>query len=547
MFAEVILHRRIPAKFDSFTYEVPQDFALSEGQIVTVPFRKQRLSAIVRKLHNQKPHYKTKLIETAASLVLPPKQMEFAKWMSERYKSSFSKAIDLFVPEKIWNYELRINTNIRIANDTNNAVQTKIPDPKLQKIIKELTRSSGLKLLLEKTPLPREDFYNELIASAPKDSQTLFIFPEIFYAQKFGKGAEQFHSGLNEAKKAEVWENARKGFTKAIFGTRASLFLPFKNLSLIVVDYEHSESYNEKRQPNYNAVEVAQRLAQIWNIPLIIISSTPRVETWYRCRMSDVGCQTWKEREKPAPITILDMADERRKGNFSIFAEKTTQNIAAALAQNKQILLFINRKGEACATLCADCGEIFKCGKCSGILTLHKNNQLKCHRCKIQKQMPEKCEKCGGVKLKSIGSGTEKIEKEIQKIFGKAKILRLDKETAGAKKSAVKISDAKTLNKADILIATQIIDKPLDLPRLKLSIALTPDFLLNMPDFRAGERVFQLLTHIRHLTCNGEMIIQTFLPEHPLFKNLKENRIEDFYGDELKTREMLSLPPFNSI
>lgn len=571
MFAEVILHRRVPAKFDSFTYEVPQNFALSEGQIVTVPFRNQKLSAIVRRLHNKKPVYKTKLIETAADLVLPQKQMEFAQWISERYKCSFSKAIDLFILEKIWGKARNPKSEIRNKPEIKKAVQTKIPDSKLQTLIKELTESSGSKLLLEKIPLPREDFYNELINSTPKDSQALFVFPEIFYAKNFGTKFFKFHSELNENQKAEIWNSVREGKIQTVFGTRASLFLPFKNLSLIVVDYEHSESYNEKRQPNYNAVEVAERLAKIWDIPLIIISSTPRVETWNKIKNSclpavtaKLKIQKWGEDKNLTPITTIDMADERRKGNFSIFAEETIERIAANLAQNKQILLFINRKGESSVTLCTDCGEILKCRVCNGILTLHnvappwrrtnclaelrlgmEQNQLKCHRCKTQKPLPDKCEKCGSVKLKSLGSGTEKIEKEIQKIFGKAKVLRLDQETAGKKKSAAKIFDKKTLNKIDILIATQIIDKPLDLPRLKLSIALTPDFLLDMPDFRATERVFQILTHIRHLTQNGEMIIQTFLTEHKLFKNLQENRIENFYEDELAARKMLGLPPFS--
>lgn len=552
LFAEVILHRRVPQKFDSFTYEVPKDFDLREGQIVTVPFRNQKLSAIVRKLHDKKPNYETKLIESAADLILPARQMKFAKWMSEFYKCGFSKAVEMFIPEKIWEYETKAQISKSLptgqaGKDTKKMTQTKIPDANLQELIEELTKSTDAKLLFEKTPLPRENFYNEIINSLPKDDQALFVFPEIFYAEKFGKDAEQFHSGLNENQRAEVWEAVRQGQTKTIFGTRASLFLPFKNLSLIVVDYEHNESYNEKRVPNYNAVEVAEELAKIWNIPLVIISSTPRVETWYKARSFDKLRMTKHEfqNEKLTPITILDMNDEKRKGNFSVFAEKTTERIAANLVQDKQILLFINRKGESSATLCTDCGEIFKCEKCSGILTLHEKNLLKCHRCKTQIEIPDKCSKCDSVNVKSIGSGTEKIEKEILKIFSKARVLRLDQETTGSKKSASKKFDSKILNQADILISTQIIDKPLDLQRLRLSVALTPDFLLNMPDFRATERVFQILTHIRHLTKNGEMIIQTFLSEHALFKYLQQNTPEKFYEDELKAREMLNLPPFS--
>lgn len=533
MFAEIVLHRRVPSKFESFTYQIPENLKVELGQIVRVPFKTQKISGIVRRLHEKTPPYPTKSLEIALPIVLAPRQMELAAWMSEHYKCAFSKVIDFFIPEKIWNEPKKKPAEREKPKFLRNQLSFEELNQVLQKFAKKLLEMPCKKLVIEKTLLPRKAFYNYLSASLPQDSQALFLFPEFSHIEQLNLDLPAYHGGLNETQKAAMWESIRTGGTKIIAGTRAALFLPFKNLSAIVLDFEHNESYFEKRQPNYHALNVAEKIAEMWNIPMIVISATPRVETWNRLEAS-IG---WHEENMIGQTKIIDMRNERRRGNFGIFSDAAIENIASALAKNKQVLLFMNRKGEASALLCRDCGNVFRCASCTSALAVHSENQLKCHKCGTTQPMPDACGMCKNSQLKSIGFGTEKLENEIKKIFSKAQVERLDREIAE--------KGCPCPAKADILIATNIIAKPFDLPRLRLAIAVMPDPQLNFPEFRAGERLFQILTHIRLLCKNGELMIQTFMPEHSLYQNLTQNKIEDFYKNELAARKSLNLPPFN--
>lgn len=553
MFAEIILHRRVPKQFESFTYRIPENTSVKLGQIVKVPFRKQKLSGIVRTIHQKTPSYPTKLIEEISELILPDWQMQLATWMSERYKCSFAKVIALFVPEKVWP-RLRPRSARAMAGKW--AFQPSKPLLQYQKenvgaplgnLTKNLLASPTPKLLLEETPLPRAALYQSLINAIPRDSQILFLFPEVFFLKQLApQGAAHFHGDLPELKKASLWHAVGNCETRIIAALRTGMFLPFKKLGAIVLDFEHNENYNEKRVPHYHVLEVAEKISELRKIPLITISSTPRVETWHKIKTNEYEKYEWNEPSLKTTISLIDMADERRSGNYGIFAERVIPKIAACLARDLQVLLFINRTGVAGALLCRDCGNIFRCESCSSALTVHAEGTLVCQKCKKKIPVPAACNACGNIKLKSLGFGTERLEKEIKSIFGKARVLRLDRETISRKKYSS--LNEKNLNAADILITTQIIDKPILLPQLELCIAVMPDPLLHFPDFRSTERVFQLLTHIRHLLRKkGEMIIQTFMPEHALWKYMTENRIEDFYASELETRKSLSLPPFNRL
>lgn len=544
MFAEIVLHRRVPSKFDSFTYEVPTDLKVAPGQIVSVPFRKQKLPGIVRVLHEDGPAYPTKLLESASSLILDGRQMDLAVWMSGFYACGFSKVIDFFIPEKIWAPGKRANKkNGENAPGEKLVTVAGAKNENLNKLVKNLLRTKSNKLILEKTPLPLGEFATEISRQSETGSQILVLFPELFHLKKFSGDLPVFHGELNETKKAQIWENVRNGEPGAIAGTRAALFLPFKKLSAIVMTFEHSESYKEKRTPNYDALTVAEKMAEMWGIPLIVMSQTPRAETWHKMLENKFEKIEWATAKTPA-VKIIEMADERRRGNYGIFADKTVEKIARTLAQDKQVLLFINRKGEASALLCPDCGNVFRCGTCSSPLAVHKELDLRCHRCKTSLKVPSTCDKCGNANLKPLGHGTEKLETEIQKIFSRAKIIRFDSENFSSR--GKKSVDEKTLAASDVIIATQSIDKPFTLPRLNLSVAVSPDPLLQFPHFRAAERVFQLLTHIKNLTHpSGEFLIQTFLSSNSIFKYIQNSQIENFYEAELTTRKSLSLPPFN--
>lgn len=584
MFAEVILHRRVPGYLQSFTYSVPADAKVQPGQLVQVPFRKQKLAAIVRELHSKTPAYPTKTLEIPSeqipSVILPKQQIELAAWMSKFYAAPFSKTIDFFVPEKIWpqiskrksikkpaqqtepsskrsdNSDLlnkklvrqtEIQTETQDRRENQQETQQNKTKQSLKTLIKNLLASAAKKFILEKTPLPRRQFYKELLDVLPVNSQVLFLFPEIFHLQNSSaelpasRNLSVFHGGLKENQKAEIWRDIFNGKPGAIAGTRAALFLPFKNLSAIVLDFEHNENYKEQRSPYYNALEVAEKLAEIHAVPLIVISPAPRTETWQKVLVNKYEKIEWEQPGCQTKITVVDMQNEQRKGNYGLFSSAVVSRTAAALVENAQVLFFMNRKGEANAVICTDCSEIIRCKNCSAPFTLHCGQILKCHKCKIQMPLPDTCTRCGNFGLKSLGFGIEKIEKEIGKIFRQARMLKLDKDFLSLQKKLAPDLLQSKLEKADIIIATKIIDKFLHLPRLKLSVIVMPDALLNFPDFRASERLFQLLTSIR-LLAHGEMIIQTFLPEHVLFNSL--DKLENFYEDELKTRKNLNLAPF---
>lgn len=540
MFAEIVLHRRMPKNFDSFTYAIPKNLNVKSGQIVTVPFRKKVLPGIVLKTHLNKPNYPTKNIESITSQNLTAEQIALASWMSEKYKCTFNKIFDLFLPEKIWLDKITKNAAFQKPRGETD----KKTDGKISAFAKKLLHANSKKLVFEKTPMPREIFYRELIKCMPKKTQALFLLPEFFYLERLAKHLTIFHGGLNEQEKAGIWKTISEGYDRPIAGTRPALFLPFKKLSFIVVDFEHHESYREKRQPNYDAIETAEKLAELWKIPLILVSATPQVETFQKMLEGFYDKYEWND-GKSANVETIDMSDERKKGNFETLAQTAMEAAARTLSEGKQILLLINKKGEAGATLCQDCGDILRCPRCYAAFTPHQENVLRCHRCKIERPIPLQCDKCSGKRLKLLGCGTEKLEKESKKIFSKAKVLRIDTETVWNKKTKSKMFEKKNLNGADIIIATRIISKPLNLPRLKLSIAVTPDNMLNFPDFRAEERLLQLLAHLRHLT-RGKLLIQTYMPDHFLYKVLADNSLEKFYAKELETRKSLNLPPFSS-
>lgn len=570
MFAEVILHRRVPSRFESFTYAVPDNLNLKPGQLVQVPFRAQCLAAVVRNLHSKNPPYPTKLLESASATILRPWQMELATWMSKKYETSFSKVIDFFVPEKVWprKTKKRATENATASAQTSAQSMTAraqgitasaqgpahgpaaLPTPHaLEELINKLLKTPTSKFVFEKTLLPRKEFYASLQSRAQNSSPILILFPEIFHLKQLAGNLPLFHSELSEQQKAEAWLAVYDEKLPIIAGTRAALFLPFKKLGAIVLDFEHSESYNEKRAPYYHALTVAEKVAEMHGCPLIIISGAPRTETWHKAQIAQYEKHEWDQGKNAAGASIIDMANERRKGVTGLFAEEVIEKTARALGGGAQVLFFINRKGRANALLCTDCGTVIRCSKCISPFAIHGQDKLVCHRCKISSVVPAVCGFCGSPRLRFLGAGTEKVEQEIAKVFAKANILRIDKD---GEKQRKKSGDTllQDLNKADIIIATQIIDKPLNLERLKLSVVVMPDNLLNVPDFRAHERLVQLLTSIRQLTGgitgDGEVLIQTFIPDHSLFKSLSANRLEDFYGCELETREGLGLPPFPS-
>lgn len=542
MFADVILHRRVPSRFESFTYAVPEGMKLASGQIVTVPFGKQQLAAIVRSLHQNTPAFNTKAISKMLPATLPAWQLELAEWMAKTYGSSFAQAIDLFIPENIWKGK---EQEVFEQHESLPPAGENIPT--LQKFVDELLSTPSPKLVLERTQLPRSALYRELIACLPKGSQGLFLFPEVFSAKKFAGPCAVFSGEKKEKKKADIWHGVASSKISAIFGTRAALFLPFQKLLFIVLDMEENDNYTERRKPAYDGLEVAIKLSELWKIPLLTVSSAPRVTTWHKIEQKNMERRDWNATPPPL-LRIVDLSDDRRKGNREILSLTALEGIARALVRQEQVLLFMNRKGDAAAMICSDCHEVVRCESCRTPQTPHRDGTLRCHRCSQSMLPPSQCPSCHGVRLKTFGAGTERLEREMTNRFSHAQILRLE---SGQKPSGA--LDFASLNEADILIGTSIVDKPLGLSRLKYAVVVSADQLLVFPDYRASEQAFQLLRHLEmmlaaeeHETRRPELLLQTFLPTHPLFQSLEKKTMEAFYTEELETRRRLSLPPFGA-
>ncbi|MBI2453580.1 primosomal protein N' [Candidatus Peregrinibacteria bacterium] len=550
MYADVVLHRRIPSRFESFTYEVPIGISVSPGQLVLVPFRKQKLAGMIIRTHNSRPIYPTKMMETVTHDILLPWQLKLVHWMAARYQTSLSKIVGLFIPEKVWpaarckDKPTDSEGKIEAASQKPSA---KVEVPPVEEALLDIVQSSfssGEKLILEKTALNRQKFYEELSAKLPRGSQMLILFPEIFALKKFSSSLPVYHGALKEKEKAQLWMAVRDGKISAVAGTRQALFLPFKKLKHIVMDFEHNESYREKRHPPYHAAEIASTLAEMLDASLTMISGSPRVETYYRARQKK-NIMNWEHGAPLASVRIINMADERKKGNRAAFAEATLEKMAKTLACGGQTLIFVNRKGEASALLCQDCSTAMRCPHCDGIFTLYPENIVRCHRCKTAVLAPAACPICRGNRLKALGIATAGLEKEIQRVFEKASTMRIEGGAASKKKALASLLNEKKLDEADIIIATQMIDKPLTLQRLALTVCVSIDHILNFPEFRAEERAWQLLTGLRLIT-NGDLFLQTFLPEHRVFQALANNIPEKFYEQELAARQSLCLSPFSA-
>lgn len=532
MFAHVVPNRRLPKQFSGFTYEVPHPLKVSIGQFVIIPLRKQKIIGLVTQLRSQAPTYTAKAIESDAEASLPEYQIKLFEWMSEKYHTSFASVLQTCLPEAAWpslKKSKEVDTSLPIfpLGKTNS---------KIDEFTKQLLTSQKPVLVLEKSNLPKKELLTALKKQLDS-KQILYVVPETSYTESF-ENFPIFHGELKSKEKKMICKMASDGYATIFCGTRAALFLPFKNLGAIVIDYEHNSNYQEKRSPKYHALEVALKIAEINHIPLIIISATPRAETFHEVQAQKMALQKWEE-TKAAPVQIVDMGLERYKGNKSIFSEEVMEKISRNLALGNQILVFTHRTGQAGALLCKDCGNIFKCSTCNATLAVHSGSKLECHNCKAVFPLPGNCPKCGNLQLKELGFGTQAVTKEINKIYGKANIIRLDSETK-------KNTSQKELEESDFIVATSIIEKPYILPKLRLAIAVMPDSLLQFPHFRASERVMQILTHVRNLVqSDGEMIIQTFLPEQKIFGHFANNACEDFYDAELSIRKSLKLPPYS--
>ena len=391
-----------------------------------------------------------------------------------------------------------------------------------------------------------------------RGKQVIVLIPEIaltyqtvmrFY-HRFGERVSFINSTLSQGEKYDQHLRAKKGEIDVIIGPRSALFTPFQNLGLIVIDEEHENTYKSENVPKYHAREVAAKLARLHNASVILGSATPSLEAYSRAKKGEYQLFTLKERLTggflPTVYTV-DLREELRCGNRSVFSRSLQEKIADRLEKKEQIILFLNRRGYAGFVSCRACGYVVKCPHCDVSMAEHMGGKMVCHYCGFEREAVHLCPDCGSKYIQGFKAGTQQIESQIQKMFPTARVLRMDADTTRTKDSYDTILAAFSEQKADILLGTQMIVKGHDFPQVTLVGVLAADLSLHQGDYRAAERTFQLLTQAVGRAGRGqkegEAVIQTYHPEHYSVIHAANQDYESFFEEELIYRELMDYPP----
>lgn len=395
----------------------------------------------------------------------------------------------------------------------------------------------------------------EIIA---RGKQAIVLIPEIaltyqtlmrFY-KHFGDRVSVLNSSLSAGEKYDQCERAKRGDIDVIIGPRSALFTPFRNLGLIVIDEEHESSYKSEGTPKYHARETAEALARMQNASVVLGSATPSMEAYFRAQKGEYKLLTLEKRvtggELPLVHTV-DLREELKKGNRTIFSEKLQELLKDRMAKGQQSMLFINRRGLAGFVSCRSCGYVVKCPHCDVSLSEHRGGRMICHYCGYETAKVTKCPECSSKYISGFRAGTQQIEEKLVEMYPGIRVLRMDADTTRTKESYEKILSAFGNGEADVLVGTQMIVKGHDFPNVTLVGVLAADLSLSVGDYRAGERTFQLLTQAAGRAGRGdlpgEVVIQTYQPEHYAVVHAAAQDYKTFYEEEILYRDLMQYPP----
>ena len=392
----------------------------------------------------------------------------------------------------------------------------------------------------------------------------LLLVPEIAltpamagqFLQRFGDRVAILHSAFHDAERAEQWRRIRAGLATVVVGTRSGVFAPVRNLGLVVIDEEHDQSYKQQETPRYNGRDVAIVRARAAGAVAVLGSATPSLETRYNAERGKYTRIELPERieKRPMPdVEVIDMRQEfletRKQATFS---RKLVESITERLERGEQTMLLLNRRGFSSFVACRACGERLQCVNCAVTLTFHRRDRrMLCHYCNYAQKVPSVCPKCDSEYLHFIGTGSEKVEEELHRDFPTARIARMDRDTVSGKRHFESILHAFREGDYDILVGTQMIAKGHDIPNVTLVGVVSADVGLGLPDFRAAERTFQLLTQAAGRAGRGDLpgivLIQTINPDHYAIRYASEQNYEGFYRKEIQFRQLMRYPPFSAL
>lgn len=423
-------------------------------------------------------------------------------------------------------------------------------------------RDAGPVLLYGVTASGKTEVYTRAIAHVlDKGRQCIVLVPEIsltaqvidLFRSRFGDRVAILHSALSAGERFDEWRRVQSGEADIVVGPRSAIFAPCRRLGLIIVDEEHETSYKQESNPRYHARRVAHWRARLAGACLVLGSATPAVESFYQAQQGRYLLARMRQRveERPlAQVEIVDMREEERSQRHGPLSQRLIEAMRQRLRRREQTILFLNRRGFSTFILCRECGTTLLCPNCEVSLVLHLESwEVRCHHCDLRGPAPEVCPQCQGTRLGYLGFGTERVVEFVQDALPEARILRMDRDTTGRKDAHAEILGRFQRHEADILVGTQMIAKGLDFPNVTLVGVIAADLSLNVPEFRAAERTFQLLTQVSGRAGRGPkaglVLVQTYCPDHYAIQTAQQQDFEAFYRQEIEYRKELQYPPFS--
>jgi len=574
LYADIIIPVAVTG---SYTYEIPAEMrgVLRRGSLVTVSFGQSRdVTGLVISIHENppegfKPKEITGMLPEAASV--NDRLADFILWISEYYMAYPGEVMKAAIPSPDI---LPGEPAARKRRSSNPAFSGEVIMPACLNEVQSAAYGSIINQFSEKetvllhgvTSSGKTEIYIHLIQEQLSEGrQVLYMLPEIALTTQiierlqrhFGASIGVFHSRLTPAMRREVWSRVSNGTLRAVLGVRSSLFLPFSDLGLIIVDEEHDSSYKQyDPSPRYHARDAAMMLSRIHGGRTLLGSATPSLESWHNASAGRYGFVELLTRYGDVMMPEMIVADTRSFGKkakgTSHFTPRLLEAIEEALGREEQVILFQNRRGFSHYLMCPDCGWVPGCTNCSVSYTYHKSiGKMVCHYCGRSTRLPEACPECGSEALTTKGFGTEKIEEEIRLLFPSARVARMDQDTTRRRSASSVILSEFAAGATDILIGTQMISKGLDFERLTVVGILDADNMMHFPDFRAFERSFQLMEQVSgragRRTRRGKVIIQTADPSHIILRQVLKHDYKAMCSSQLEERSLFGYPPFTKI
>ncbi len=558
---------------EPFQYEVPAHLLgkIQAGQRVWVKIRERKLVGTVVGLSSQKAFEEIKPIDSLidTSPILDEHFLALSRWMSEYYFCSQGQALEAILPAPFKKGKFTMKSRAKKTSETAHQVDPHdFPLTPSQKKAYEAIREAQIQkksktfLLHGITGSGKTEVYMQVIRDLIGQSQgSIVLVPEISltpqtvdrFHSRFGDCLAVIHSRLPQARRVEEWHRIRSGQARVVVGARSAIFSPVQNLSLIVIDEEHDTSYKQGETPRYHAREVAAWRAQHSGASLLLGGATPSLESYFASQNpSGVVRLELPDRIEKRPLPQVEIVDMRRpvkEKRDTIFSPALQAAIKESLSRKEQVMLLLNRRGFSTHLLCGSCGFVMKCDHCRISLTYHYDKGiLLCHQCEFRAEPVRLCPSCQKNYLHYFGMGTQKVYEEAHKLFPEARLERMDTDSTQKKDAHETILRAFKRGEIDILIGTQMIAKGHDFPNVSLIGVISADTALHVPDFRASERTFSLLTQVAGRAGRGNIpgrvIVQSHLPQHYAIQSAKHHDYLEFYSKEIEFRRELKMPPF---